>query len=93
MEELNEIGKKAKQATGQLANLNTDQKNKVLMLVAELLEKHTDTILKANALDLEQGNEMGLKGAIVDRLTLSGERIAGIAEGLREIDQLEDPIG
>ncbi len=93
MEELNEIGKKAKQATGQLANLNTDQKNKVLMLVAELLEKHTDTILKANALDLEQGNEMGLKGAIVDRLTLSGERIAGIAEGLREIVQLEDPIG
>ncbi len=93
MEELNEIGKKAKQAMGQLANLNTDQKNKVLMLVAELLEKHTDTILKANAIDLEKGKEMGLKGAIMDRLTLSGERIAGIAEGLREIVQLEDPIG
>lgn len=93
MEELNEIGKKAKQATGQLANLNTDQKNRVLMLAAELLEKHTDTILKANAIDLEQGKEMGLKGAIMDRLTLSGERIAGIAEGLREIVQLEDPIG
>jgi len=93
MEELNEIGKKAKQATGQLANLNTDQKNKVLMLVAELLEKLTDTILKANAIDLEQGKKMGLKGAVVDRLTLSGERIAGIAEGLREIVQLEDPIG
>ncbi|MEN8229436.1 MAG: glutamate-5-semialdehyde dehydrogenase [Bacteroidota bacterium] len=93
MEELIEIGKKAKQATGQLANLNTDQKNKVLMLVAELLEKQTNSILKANAIDLEQGKEMGLKGAIVDRLTLSGERIAGIAEGLREIVQLEDPIG
>lgn len=80
-------------ASGQLANLNTEQKNKVLMLVAELLEKHTDTILEANAMDLEQGKKMELKGAIVDRLTLSKERIGGIAEGLREIVQLEDPIG
>jgi len=93
MDELNEIGKSAKQASGQLSNLNTDQKNKVLMLVAELLVTHTNAILKANATDLEQGNKMGLKGAIVDRLTLSGKRIAGIADGLREIVQLEDPIG
>ena len=55
MKELIEIGKRAKQASGQLANLNTDQKNKVLMLVAELLEKNSDVILKANAFDLEQG--------------------------------------
>jgi len=93
MEELIDIGKKAKKAAGQLANLNTEQKNRVLLLVAELLEKNSDQILKANALDLEQGKEMGLKGAIVDRLTLSEERIAGIAEGLREVVQLEDPIG
>ncbi len=93
MEELIEIGKRAKKAAGQLANLNTELKNRVLMMVADLLERHTDTILKANAIDLEQGKEMGLTGAIVDRLTLSGERIAGIAEGLREIVQLDDPIG
>jgi glutamate-5-semialdehyde dehydrogenase len=93
MEELIEIGKKAKKAAGQLAHLNTEQKNRVLMLVAELLEKNSQPILEANALDLEQGREMGLKGAIVDRLTLSEERIAGIAEGLREVVQLEDPIG
>ncbi len=93
MQELIEIGKKAKAASGQLAHLNTDQKNKLLLLVADLLEKRTDSLLKANAKDLEQGKEMGLKGAIVDRLTLSGERIAGIAEGLREIVQLDDPIG
>jgi len=93
MEELREIGKKAKKASGQLANLNTEQKNKVLLLVANLLEKNTAKILKANAKDLEQGKEMGLKGAIVDRLTLSEERINGIAEGLREVVQLEDPIG
>ena len=44
-------------------------------------------------MDLVQGKEMGLKGAILDRLTLSGERISGIAEGLREIVKLDDPIG
>jgi len=93
MNELNEIGKKAKQASAQLANLNTEKKNQVLSLVADLLEEHSRTILEANALDLEQGKAMGLKGAIVDRLTLSGERITGIAEGLREVVQLEDPIG
>ncbi len=93
MEELNEIGKRAKRAAGQLAHLNTEQKNKVLILVAEFLERHTETILNANAIDLEQGKRMGLTGAILDRLTLSGERIAGIAEGIREIVQLDDPIG
>lgn len=87
------IGKRAKAAAGQLANLNTEQKNGILMLVADLLEKYTEKILEANGRDLEVGKEMGLTGAIVDRLTLSGERISGIAEGLREIVQLEDPIG
>lgn len=93
MEELIEIGKRAQLASVQLANLNTEQKNKVLLLVADLLEKHAETILAANAKDLKMGREMELKGAIVDRLTLSGDRISSIAEGLREIVQLEDPIG
>lgn len=93
MTELNQIGKRAKKAAGQLAHLNTEQKNKVLLLVAEFLESHSETILKANTIDLEQGKRMGLTGAIMDRLTLSGERITGIAEGIREIVQLDDPIG
>lgn len=93
MKELIDIGKRAKQASGQLAHLNTDQKNRVLLMVADLLESSTSNILEANAADLEQGEEMGLKGAIVERLTLSGERIKGIADGLRQIVQLEDPIG
>ena len=93
MDELIIIGKKAKQAAGQLAHLNSDQKNRVLLKVADLLEEHCGTILKANEVDLEQGKQMGLKGAIVERLTLSEERIAGVAEGLREIAQLDDPIG
>ncbi len=93
MKELIDIGKRAKQASKQLAYLNTDQKNRVLLQVADLLESSASTILEANAADLKQGEEMGLKGAIVERLTLSGERISGIAGGLREIVQLEDPIG
>jgi len=93
MNELIEIGKRAKEASKQLAHLNTDQKNRVLILVADLLESSTSTILEANAADLKQGEEMGLKGAIVERLTLSPDRIRGIANGLREIVQLEDPIG
>jgi len=93
MEELIEIGKRAREASKQLAHLNTDQKNKVLQMVADLLERSTPHILEANAADLKQGEEMGLKGAIVERLTLSEERIKGIADGLREVVQLEDPIG
>ncbi len=93
MDELIIIGKKAKQASAQLAHMNSEQKNRVLLKVAGMLEENTDTILKANAVDLEQGKEMGLKGAIVERLTLSEEKIAGVAGGLREIAQLDDPIG
>ncbi len=93
MKELTEIGKRAKAASGQLAHLNTEQKNRVLTEVADLLEKSAPEILEANAADLKQGEEMGLKGAIFERLTLSPERIKGIAEGLREIVQLDDPIG
>jgi len=93
MKELIEIGKKAKEASKQLAHLNTDQKNKILTLVANLLESSASSILEANATDLKLGEKMGLKGAIVERLTLSEDRIRGIAEGLREIVKLEDPIG
>ena len=93
MEELIEIGKRAKKATGELANLNSEQKNKILIRVAKLLEEQSGSLLKANALDLEQGEKMGLKGAIMERLTLSKERIIGIADGLREVAQLDDPIG
>lgn len=93
MKELNEIGIKAKKAAEQLAHLNTEEKNRILVMVADRLENSLPSILEANAADLKQGAEMGLKGAIVERLTLSGQRIKEIAAGLREIVQLEDPIG
>jgi glutamate-5-semialdehyde dehydrogenase len=93
MEELNIIGKKAREASGQLAHLNTEEKNRILMGVADLLEQQTEMILDANRADLEQARVMGLKGAIVDRLMLNEERVASMAEGLRAVVQLEDPIG
>jgi len=93
MKELEQIGKRALKASGQLAHLNTEQKNRILLLVADKLEASVSDILEANEADLKLGEEMGLKGAIVDRLSLSKGRIRDIAEGLREIVQLEDPIG
>ena len=93
MDELIIIGKKAKLASVQLAHLNSDLKNKVLIRVAELLEEDSKALLKANAADLAQAKALDLKGAMLERLTLSEERIAGVAEGLREIAKLDDPIG
>jgi glutamate-5-semialdehyde dehydrogenase len=93
MDELHDIGRRAKQASRQLAHLNTEEKNKVLIRVADLLEERSGPLLEANRADLEQAVEMGLKGAIVDRLTLNEGRIKAMAEGLRTVVQLEDPIG
>ena len=93
MEALIEIGRKAKKASEELAVLHTELKNRILLRVAELLENFVAEILQANELDLKQGKEMGLQGAMMERLTLTEGRIAGIAEGLRQVVQLEDPIG
>jgi glutamate-5-semialdehyde dehydrogenase len=93
MKEIIEIGKKAKVASFQLAHLETRLKDEILKSVAENLLKETSSLLVENKKDLLQAEKMGLKGAIVDRLLLTEERIKGIAEGLIEIAALEDPIG
>lgn len=93
MKEIIEIGKKAKEAAYELAHLDTAIKDKILLQVAEALLGKTADILKQNLLDLAQAEEMGLKGAIVDRLTLTEERIKDISEGMMQIALLEDPVG
>ena len=93
MKEIIEIGKKAKEAAYELAHLDTAIKDKILLQVADALLAKTDEILKQNSKDLAQAEEMGLKGAIVDRLTLSEERIRDISEGMKQIALLEDPVG
>jgi len=93
MKEIIETGKKAKEAAYELAHLDTSAKDTILNGVAKKLVEVSSGILGENKKDLAKAKEMGLKGAIVDRLTLNHERIEGIAEGLEQIAGLDDPIG
>jgi len=93
MEELIVKGKKAKNAAYKLAHCSTGAKNGVLNAVADALLANEKDILAANKKDMDNAEASGLKGAILDRLLLTQERISGMAGGLREIAQLEDPVG
>jgi glutamate-5-semialdehyde dehydrogenase len=93
MKEINEIGKRGKLASYELAHFSTSMKDSILTRVAAKLVSASDVILEENKKDLISAKEMGLKGAIVDRLTLDRKRIEGIAEGLIQIAGLDDPIG
>ncbi len=93
MEELIIKGKLARQAAYFLAQASTALKNNILENVAKALLAGEEGILEANRDDMENAKKSGLKGAILDRLLLTPERIASMAEGLREISQLEDPVG
>ncbi len=83
----------AKKGAKQLSLLTTEQKNKALLTIADVLEEHTDDILKANEKDLENGKEKGFDDALMDRLALSVERVKDFADGLRQVSKLDDPIG
>lgn len=91
--ELEQLGARAKLAARQLASFSTADKNKALLGMADLLKSEQDRILKANAVDVAAGKRMGLSDALIDRLRLTPERIDGMAEGLRQVAALPDPIG
>jgi glutamate-5-semialdehyde dehydrogenase len=93
MKELTDKGRKAKDAALFLAQASTSDKDKVLNAVAHALVNSSEAILSANAEDMKNAEERGLKGAIMDRLLLTDDRIDSMAEGLKEIAQLEDPVG
>lgn len=86
-----ELGKRAQQAAYQIGQLKTEQKNSILKLMAGALVENTSEILAANQKDLESA--ANLPSNFVDRLTLTEERIEGIAEGLKQVAQLQDPVG
>lgn len=88
-----EIGKRAKETTLKLSILETTKKNQALEAVAKALIDYEADILEANKLDIEAANKNGMKKSLVDRLLLNHERIEGMAEGLRQVAQLDDPIG
>ncbi|KRM95534.1 gamma-glutamyl phosphate reductase [Liquorilactobacillus aquaticus DSM 21051] len=86
-----ELGKRARKAAYQIGQLETERKNGILKAMAEAIVQNSSEILKANQKDL-QGAE-GLMSNFVDRLTLTEERIKAMAEGLKQVAQLQDPIG
>ncbi|MDH7788397.1 glutamate-5-semialdehyde dehydrogenase [Ochrobactrum sp. 19YEA23] len=88
-----EVGRKAKAAAAPLAIAGTEQKNKALLAAAEAILQGRDAILEANKLDLANAAQSGMAASFVDRLTLDDKRIEGIAEGIRAIAALPDPVG
>ena len=89
MDYIHEIGKRAKAVSAQVQHLSQNQKNEGLRRVAEELENQKSYLTA----DIEKAEKDGMKASLIDRLRLTEERIAGMAEGLRQIADLEDPIG
>ena len=92
-EMLETLGRNAKEAEIVLRNLDTAKKNQVLEAVADSLIANSSELLEANAIDVKNGRENQMPEGLVDRLMLTEARIEGMAEGLRQVASLEDPIG
>ncbi|NMB73275.1 MAG: glutamate-5-semialdehyde dehydrogenase, partial [Bacteroidales bacterium] len=93
MNSLEEYGKKAKIASRILAGIPVDRKNEILNQAADHLIRYQGKILEENSKDIKAARNAGVKGALLDRLMLNEGRIASMAEGLRQIAMLEDPVG
>ena len=90
---IEEMGKKAKEASKKLLTLDTRIKNKALVMIAEELINKKEEIKEANRIDLENGKKEGLSFALRDRLELTDKRIEAMSQGLLEIAAFTDPIG
>lgn len=90
---IDELGKNAKVASRSLVKLGTAEKNQILGQVADALLAETDYILAENARDVDQAQKNGISPVMVDRLRLDAKRIEGIVEGVRQVADLQDPIG
>jgi glutamate-5-semialdehyde dehydrogenase len=88
-----EMARAARKAAVNLARRSTGDKNAVLLNIADRLEAEAPKIQAENAKDLKYGEEKGLSAAMIDRLRISDATIAGMARGLREVAELEDPVG
>ena len=92
-EMLLQLGKNAKEAENTLRTISTNQKNRVLAAVADHLVESSEKLLEANAVDVSNGKKNNMPEGLIDRLLLTRDRIEGMAEGLRQLVALEDPIG
>lgn len=90
---IDELGKNAKIASQSLVKLGTAEKNRILNLVAKALLDETDFILQENVRDVEKAQENDISPVMLDRLRLDAKRIEGIVEGVRQVADLQDPIG
>jgi len=88
-----QLGQQARQAARKLVAAETRVKNQALLNIAEALEQQAVWLQAENAKDLEQGKQSGLESAMLDRLALNDQVISGMAEGLRQIASLPDPVG
>lgn len=93
MAELIEKCAKAKEAAQKMITVSTDVKNRALEAIAKALVERTDEIIEANRIDIETAKANGIRPAMLDRLMLTPERIKGMAEGVRQVLALNDPIG
>jgi glutamate-5-semialdehyde dehydrogenase len=87
------LARQAKAASRELAKLTKAEKNACLLAMAEALEKKSAALKAANALDMEVGAKLNLSAAMLDRLKLDDKRISAMAQGLREVAALPDPVG
>ncbi|WP_130538023.1 glutamate-5-semialdehyde dehydrogenase [Thiomicrorhabdus indica] len=90
---MTKLGQQARAASRQLLRADTNQKNSALLAIAEQIETQAKFLQTENAKDLTAGKENGLSDAMLDRLALTDKAIAGMAEGLRQIAGLQDPVG
>ncbi len=88
-----DMGKRAKVAAAYLRTASTAAKNKALLAVADRLIEQTDAILDANAQDIAAARQNGMRESLIDRLSLSADRIAAMAQGVRDVAALSDPVG
>ena len=93
LEQMTELARQAKAAARELAKLTTAEKNSCLLAMADALQASAAALQTANARDMETGAQMGLSAAMLDRLKLDDQRIAAMAQGLREVAALPDPVG
>lgn len=93
MTALEQMGQRAKEAESFLRTASTACKDKGLAEIADALMENCDAILEANTRDIANGEQAGMSAALLDRLRLSQARIAGMAQGVRDIIALADPVG
>lgn len=92
-EELLKKGTLAKEASFKLTAISTETKNKALIKIAEALRNNSDAIISANKIDIENARNKGTRESMIDRLTLTKERIDNISDGVLQVVDLKDPIG